>query len=47
MLTQGFGRPAAEAAAGAGAFTLIRRIVLPDGREIEGGAPGQPVDQET
>jgi hypothetical protein len=42
MLTQGFGRPAAETDAGAVVLTVIRRIVLPDGTEIEGGALAQP-----
>jgi hypothetical protein len=45
MLTQGFGRPAAETGAGAGGLTVIRRIVLPNGEEVEGGSPAQPAPQ--
>jgi hypothetical protein len=41
MLNQGFGRPPAESAGGAGDVVVRRRLVLPDGTELEAGMPGQ------
>jgi hypothetical protein len=43
MLIQGFGRPPTESAGGAAELVVIRRVVLPDGTEVEGGDPGQPL----
>jgi hypothetical protein len=43
LLNQGYGRPGTEAGAAAAAPTLIRRIVLPDGAEAEGGQAGAPL----
>jgi hypothetical protein len=43
MLNQGFGRPPAESVGAPGELVVIRRLVLPDGMEIEGGLPGRPL----
>jgi len=43
MLTQGFGRAPAESAGGAGELVVVRRLVLPDGIEVEGGSAGRPL----
>jgi hypothetical protein len=40
MLNQGFGRPPAESAGGGGELVVIRRLVLPDGFELDAGLPG-------
>jgi hypothetical protein len=40
LLNQGYGRPGTEAGETGGQLTVIRRLVLPDGRELDGGAPG-------
>jgi hypothetical protein len=40
LLNRGYGRPGREAGAATSAPTLIRRIVLPGGRELEGRTAG-------
>jgi hypothetical protein len=40
LLNQGYGRPGTENGEGAGQLTINRRLVFPDGREIEGGEAG-------
>jgi hypothetical protein len=43
LLNQGYGRPGTENGESGGQLTVIRRIVLPDGTEVEGGSAGQPL----
>jgi hypothetical protein len=40
LLNQGYGRPGTEAGETGGGLTVIRKLVLPDGSELEGGAAG-------
>jgi hypothetical protein len=40
LLNQGYGRPGTEAGETGGELTVIRRLVFPDGSELDGGEAG-------
>jgi hypothetical protein len=41
LLNQGYGRPGTETGESAGQIIVNRRLILPDGTELEAGLPGR------